>query len=239
MALPRLNESSQYELDIPSTGEKLKYRPFLIKEQKLLLIAYESQDQKQIINAILNCVANCTDNAYDVNKLSTFDVDYIFTKIRSKSVGEVTNVSIKCKECEHENEIKINLDNIKLDGSIKPKIIKLTEDISLKMKYPTYYDFITNEKIIINESQATTEILFEILTSCIDSVMTENEHISLKDESREEIEEFINSLTSEQFSIVNTFVDKIPKMTLDIEYKCESCNKNHKHTLEGLHDFFS
>jgi hypothetical protein len=239
MALPRLNESSQYELNIPSTGEQLKYRPFLIKEQKLLLIAYEAQDQKQIISAILNCVANCTDNAKDVNKLSTFDVDYIFTKIRSKSVGEVTNVSIKCKSCKHENEIKINLDNIELDGSVKPNNIKITEDISLKMKYPTYHDFITNEKIIVNEGSTTTEILFEMLTSCIDSVMTEAEHIALRDEPKEEIERFINSLTAEQFSAVRAFVDKIPKMILDIEYNCESCNKTHKHTLEGLRDFFS
>ncbi len=238
MALPRLNESSQYILNIPSTNEELKYRPFLIKEQKLLLIAYESQDQKQIINAILNCVANCTDNAYDVNKLSTFDVDYIFTKIRSKSVGEKVTINAKCPSCSHDNDVEIDLDQIKLTGDVKPSTVKITEDISLKMKYPSYYDFTMNEKIM-NTDRMGTEILFEMLITCMDSILTEDEHISLKDESKEEIETFVNSLTSEQFAKVREFIEKIPKITLNMEYTCLDCNKKHKHNLEGLQDFFS
>ena len=150
MALPRLNETPQYELVIPSTGNTVNYRPFLVKEQKVLLIAYESQDQKQIVTAILNCISSCTDDEIDVSKLSTFDTDYIFTKIRSKSVGESVTVNGKCQSCEHKNEVDINLDNIELVGNIKPSTVKIRDDILLKMRYPSYYDFVTNEKIMQN-----------------------------------------------------------------------------------------
>jgi hypothetical protein len=237
MALPRLNESPQYELIIPSTKQTVKYRPFLVKEQKVLLIAYESQDQRQIINAILNCITNCIADPIDIKTLSTFDADYIFTKIRSKSVGEKIKIGIKCKQCESENDIEINLDDIKLEGDVKPSIIKITDDINLKMKYPNYYEFTLNDKIM--NKDVTSEIVFEMLASCIESVMTEEENIILKDEPKEEIERFINSLTTEQFTQVREYVDKIPKIVLDLDFTCESCQHENHNRLEGLQDFFS
>lgn len=237
MALPRLNESPQYELVIPSSGKTVKYRPFLVKEQKVLLIAYESKDQRQIIDAIMNCIASCLQEDIDVSKLSTFDADYIFTKIRSKSVGEKAEIIGKCKECDHRSSIEINLENIQLQGDMKPSVIKITEDIHLKMKYPSYREFINNDKIMAEELR--TELVFEMLASCIDSVMTEEENIQLKDEPKEEIERFINSLTSEQFTVIREFVESMPKIILDFEFTCEACNKVNQHRLEGLQDFFS
>lgn len=237
MALPRLNESPQYELVIPSSGETVKYRPFLVKEQKVLLIAYESKDQRQIIDAIMNCIASCLQEDIDVSKLSTFDADYIFTKIRSKSVGEKINVTAKCGECDHKSDAEINLENIQLQGDMKPSVIQLTDNIHLKMKYPSYREFINNDKIMTEELR--TESVFEMLASCIDSVMTEEENIQLKDEPKEEIERFINSLTGEQFATVRTFVESMPKIILDFEFTCEACNKVNQHRLEGLQDFFS
>lgn len=237
MALPRLNESSQYELTVPSNGKTVNYRPFLVKEQKHLLIAYESQDQKQIIAAILTCISNCVDDSIDIKKLSTFDADYIFTKIRSKSVGEKVHVAAKCEKCKHENDIEIDLDNIKLDGDVKPSTIKITEDIYLKMKYPNYYEYMQNDKIM--NKDLSSEIIFEMLPSCIESVMTENENIVLKDEPREEIERFIESLTTDQFTQVREYVDKIPKIVLDLDFICESCQHQNNNRLEGLQDFFS
>lgn len=237
MALPRLNESPQYELVIPSSGETVKYRPFLVKEQKVLLIAYESKDQKQIIGAILNCISGCLDGQIDVSKLSTFDSDYIFTMIRSKSVGERVTVSAKCKDCDHRSDAEIDLEKIELQGEMKPSVIQLTDDIHLKMKYPSYNDFISNEKIMAEEINTTS--VFEMLTSCIESVMTEDENIQLRDEPREEVERFINSLTSEQFAVVRKFVESMPKIVLDFEFTCESCNIVNQHRLEGLQDFFS
>ena len=237
MALPRLNESPQYELVIPSSGQTVRYRPFLVKEQKVLLIAYESQDQRQIISAILTCISNCIEDSIDIKKLSTFDADYIFTKIRSKSVGEKIKVGAKCSECKYENDVEINLDNIQLEGDVKPSTVKITENIHLKMKYPNYYEFMQNDKIM--NKDVTSEMIFEMLSSCIDSVMTEEENISLKDEPREEIERFINSLTTEQFTQVREYVDKIPKIILDLDFICESCQHENHNRLEGLQDFFS
>ena len=237
MALPRLNESPQYELVIPSSGQAVRYRPFLVKEQKVLLIAYESQDQKQIINAIMNCISSCVENNIDASRLSTFDADYIFTKIRSKSVGEKVSVSVKCKQCEHRNDVDIDLEQIKLLGDVKPAIVEITNDIHLKMKYPSYSDFANND--IIMKSHMTSEAIFEMLTTCIESVMTNEENISLRDEPKEEIERFINSLTSDQFAKIRGFVESIPKITLDFDFNCESCKQNNSHKLEGLQDFFS
>jgi hypothetical protein len=237
MALPRLNDIPQYELVIPSSGETVNYRPFLVKEQKVLLIAYESKDQRQIINAIMNCIASCLQEDIDVSKLSTFDADYIFTKIRSKSVGEKITVTAKCEECEHRSDAEIDLEKIQLLGDTKPSNIKITNEIDLKMKYPSYRDFISNEKLMAEEM--STASVFEMLTSCIESVMTEEENISLKDEPKEEIERFINSLTGEQFATVRGFVESMPKIILDFEFTCEACNKVNQHRLEGLQDFFS
>jgi len=237
MALPRLNESPQYELIIPSTKQTVKYRPFLVKEQKVLLIAYESQDQRQIINAILNCISGCVSDNIDVSKLSTFDTEYIFTQIRSKSVGEKTTVIAKCGVCETPNDVTINLENVKLKEETAEEIISITESISVKMRYPTYYDFTTNEKIMAGE--ISTESLFEMVTLCIESVMTEEENIVIKDEPREEIERFINSLSTEQFSKIREFIENIPKIHITIEFNCNECNELNKHTLEGLQDFFS
>jgi hypothetical protein len=237
MALPRLNESSQYELVIPSSEQTVKYRPFLVKEQKTLLIAYESQDQRQIISAILTCISNCVENSVDITKLTTFDADYIFTKIRSKSVGEKVKVGAKCEQCKNENNVEINLDDIKLEGDIKPSIVKITEDINLKMKYPNYYEFMQNDNIM--NKDITSEAVFEMLSTCIESVMTEEENIVLKDEPREEIERFIESLTTSQFTQVREYVDRIPKIILDFDFTCESCQHNNNHRLEGLQDFFS
>ncbi len=237
MALPRLNETPQYELVIPSSGETVSYRPFLVKEQKVLLIAYESQDQKQIVNSILQCISACLEKEMDVSKLSTFDADYIFTTVRSKSVGEKVNVNGKCNVCSHENDIELNLENIKLEGEVNPISVEITKDIHLKMKYPTYHDLITQTNITTNG--AAVESVFEMITACIDGVMTEDEFLSIKDESSEEIERFINSLTTDQFEKVRHFVETIPKITLDYEYTCEACNAINKNKLEGLQDFFS
>jgi len=237
MALPVLNEVPQYELVIPSTEQKAKFRPFLVKEQKVLLIAYESRDPKQIMDATMNCISSCVEGL-DVSKLATFDVDYIFTQIRSKSVGESTDVISKCTSCEHENEIKIDLSEIKLNDINRDYVVPITDAVNIKMKYPTYHDIITNDEIL-SENALNTERLFSSIKICLDSVMTDEENISLKDESPEEIERFMNSLTNEQFDRITRFVDGIPKLKYEKDYKCEKCQSNNTIKVEGLQDFFS
>lgn len=237
MALPRLNESPQYTMTIPSTGEEIKYRPFLVKEQKILLMAQESQDPKQIMTSLLTCIENCT-QGLDVSNLATFDADYMFSQIRSKSVGESTSLIGVCQECEHENTVSIKLDTISV--SIDPeasKDITLTPEITLRMKYPSYNDFVAAD--VLKEENTATEILLNTVIACMDSIMTQDDNILVRDESREEIEEFLNSLTSDQFDMVAGFVRSIPKMYHREEYKCEECGTDNELVLEGLSDFFS
>ena len=237
MALPRLNDTPQYELVIPSSGDTVAYRPFLVKEQKILLMASEAQDVKQVVSSILTCIEGCV-NGIDVRKLSTFDVDYIFTQIRSKSVGETATIVTPCSKCEHKNEITIQLDKIVVDVKNLPKnVIKLNSEISVRMKYPTYLEMLSEASIMNQESG--TAALFSAITSCIESVMTEDENIQLSDESKEEVEAFLNSLSAEQFEMITEFVNSIPKIKYETEYNCESCQHENKLTLEGIQDFFS
>jgi len=238
MALPRLNDNPQYELTIPSSGEKINYRPFLVREQKILLMAAEAEDTKQVITSILNCIEGCA-AGINVKKLSTFDVDYIFTQIRSKSVGETSTILANCTKCEHKTEIKIKLDDIKVDTSQVPNnILKLNDEISVKMKYPSYIDMMENN-VIMNEKATTAETLFAAITSCLESVMTEDENIQLKDESQEEVEAFVNSLSSNQFDMISGFMNSIPRIKYEQVFNCESCNEENKLELQGIQDFFS
>ena len=237
MALPRI-DTPTYQTQLPSTGETIQFRPFLVKEQKVLLIAYESQDTNQILNAIIDCLSNCIENL-SFNKLSTFDVDYIFTQIRSKSVGEKTDILSECTSCNHQEKKSINLGDLKIDGKILKNVqIDLTDDIKVKMKYPSYSDLLRDPRIM-SEKTTNTERMFLTIASSIDSVMTADENISLKDETPEEVEQFVNSLSSIQFQEISNFVEGIPKIKYEEEYMCEKCNTKNKIELEGLQDFFS
>jgi hypothetical protein len=238
MALPQLNnDAPRYELTIPSTGNTIKYRPFLVKEQKNLLIALESKDPKNILNSVLLCIESC---AEDVNssKLSTFDVDYVFTQIRGKSVGETSSVVVTCDKCNDEQVVNINLDDININMlDLENNVVEITPDISIKMKYPTYDDMMNNEILFESESK-TTEILFETIITCIDSVLTKEDNIIFKDEPREEKERFINSLTNEQLEKMSLFIDSIPSLTHNVDHTCVKCGHQNTTTLQGIQDFF-
>jgi len=235
MALPKLNTAPKYELTVPSTKQRLRFRPFLVKEQKVLLIAYESQDRRTIIQAILDTIDACADEI-DVKKLTTFDVDYIFTNIRSKSVGEKVKINMTCQSCSMENEIDVDLDNIDIKVDDIDMAIKLNDQISLKMKYPDYGYFLRNESFFENKTAA--DAIISLVSSCIDSVQTEEENFKIADESFEEVDTFINSLSAEQFAKIQAFIEKLPKLTKDINYNCVKCGTENKTVLEGLDDFF-
>ena len=239
MALPRLNEHPQYELTIPSTGEIVKYRPFLVKEQKVLILALESQDQRQVLNAILNCIDACVENV-NTKKLATFDIEYIFTQIRSKSVGETTDVNLSCTACNEYTPVKINLDKIKLENEIdtKKKYIQLTSDIAVELKYPTYHEFLNSKSV--QQDEVSVNMVYDMMASCIAAVIiNDEERIEVQGESSEEVESFINSLNNEQFEKIGKFVESIPKITMSVDYICESCKQENTKKLEGLSDFFS
>ena len=236
MALPRLNETIKYNTKIPSTGQEIRYRPFLIKEEKVLLLAMESQDSKMILNSILDTIAACVDEEINFSTLPVFDIEYIFLQIRSKSVGENSDVKIKCKSCSEYNDISINLEDIKITVPKKKKIIELDTNISLEMKYPSIVDVMNSG--ILEASMSETERTFESIGMCIEAVLTEEERLLLSDEPKEEIDNFINSLNTKQYNEVKKFVDRLPQLRHKVEFDCEKCEEHNTINLRGTDDFF-
>jgi hypothetical protein len=233
MALPKINEVPKYFLEIPSTEKKLAYRPFLTKEQKILLIAMESQDQENILGAITDIIQTCVLEDIDIKQLTTFDVEYLFTQIRSKSVGETSKIGMKCSECETANEISINLEEIKVNkDNVPSNIIKLNDKYTLKLKYPNYLFTLKTT------ADSFTENMILLIVGCLDALMTEEEHISFKDETEADILDFIDSMTTTQFEEVLTFANGIPKLEHKVEFVCENCQHQNHGTLKGINDFF-
>ena len=238
MALPVLsNDKPMYEVVVPSSQETFKFRPFLVKEQKSRLIAYESQDMKPILNAMINCIETCVPGI-NIKELATFDVDYVFTQVRAKSVGETSTIRSACVECNEENEVVINLEEVKMKSSeIKTKIIPITDTVSIEMKYPTYDDMLRNPNYN-NPAVSQAELLFESIISCMHAVQTGDDKIIISQESREEIEKFVNSLTNEQLTKITDFVESMPAMQHEEKFTCKKCQHENTVQLKGLQDFF-
>jgi len=234
MALPKLNDKPKYEVVIPSTQKTVRYRPFLVKEQKVLMLAMESQDQKQILSSITDTISSCVEEDISVNKLTTFDVEYIFTQIRAKSVGETATVGIDCEKCEHNNEVVIKIDEIKIDVPQKIKKIKLNDKYSVTMRYPSYQFMLQDD--VINGS--SVEQLYSAVRMCLDYLETDEERINFDEETKEEVEQFLDQLDTNQFNEIMEFVNSLPKLTHDVNFKCESCGSDNKIVLEGIKDFF-
>ena len=238
MALPRLkNDVPRYEMTVPSTEEVVKFRPFLVKEQKVLLVAIESKDNKQILNSMLDSISSCVPNV-KLDDLSTFDVDYMFTQIRSKSVGETSTVMHACIKCNEENEVKIKLDDIKVNIPQNWKNtteVKISDDITVELKFPTYKDV---SSIDFNEDTPDTEVLMDTVRACMKAVKTDDEYILIKDETKEEVENFINSLTNQQLEKITEFATNSPKLSHTQMYECKKCKTENKIELNGFQDFF-
>ena len=238
MALPVLsNDKPMYEVVVPSSQQTLKFRPFLVKEQKSLLVAYESQDMKQILSAMLNCIETCV-HGINIKDLATFDVDYLFTQVRAKSVGETSTILSACVNCNEQNEVKINLEDVKMNASeIKTKVIPITDTINVEMKYPTYDDMLRNPNYMKKDG-TQTELLFESIVSCMYAVQTGDDNIIISQEPREEIEKFVNSLTNDQLTKITEFVESMPAMTHEQKFTCKKCQHENTVELKGLQDFF-
>ena len=234
MALPKLNDSPKYEIVIPSTQKSIKYRPFLVKEQKVLLMALESEDQRQILNSIVSTIDACVIDPINTSELTTFDVEYMFTQIRAKSVGETSDIQIRCKSCEHMNPVKIKLDDIKIDMPNTEKTIKINDQYSITMKYPKYASSIDTAV----SGKSSTEQMYGLIANCLDTLLTEDEIINFADESKEDVLNFVESLTSTQFEQIVAFVQNMPQLKHDVKYDCEACGEHNEIELQGMQDFF-
>ncbi len=236
MALPKINNVPKYDLTIPSTKTQIKFRPFLAKEQKVLLMAMETQDQTQILNAITDTIEACIVSPIDIKTLTSFDVEYVFTQIRAKSVGEKSNIAIICSECEKSTQVQINLEDIKINVPKTAGIIQLNDQYVLKMRYPRYYSMLQNKDLHVADSM--TEAMYHIMVACLDSLQSDNDNIKFDDEPAEDVATFLDSLTPQQFNDIVEFIQGIPKLSHKVEFDCMHCNHHNTVTLEGIQDFF-
>jgi hypothetical protein len=235
VALPKLNNTPQYSLTIPSINKKVYYRPYLVQEEKVLLMASESEDPSHMFKSLVNTVNACIQDDISKEELTVFDVEYIFTQLRSKSSGENIKFKPKCNACSAENDVSFSLEDVKVDMPDIDPLIKLTDTISIKMKWPSYKSLFGDKDMSkLNESEQA----FALINQCIDSVITEEESISVKDVSEKELNDFVGSLTSDQFKLIRNYIDKIPKLKHDINYECKECGEHNSIHVEGLKDFF-
>jgi len=238
MPLPKI-ATPTYELVLPSSDRKIKYRPFLVKEEKILIIAMESEDQKQITNALKTVINNCIlSRGIKVDKLSTFDIEYLFLNIRGKSVGENVEVLITCPDDnETQVPVMIPLDEIKIQRDPKhQKDIKLDDDLVMRMRYPSLNEFIkTNfdlsDGVGVDES-------FDLVISCIDQIYNEEESWTSSDCTKKEMTEFLEQLSSKQFKEIEMFFDTMPKLSHKIKVKNPKTKIENEVILEGLSSFF-
>ena len=239
MPLPKI-ATPTYELELPSTGETIQYRPFLVKEEKILVIALESEDNKQITNAIKGVIKNCIKTkGIKVEQLPTFDIEYLFLNIRGKSVGEEIEVNVICPDDgETEVPVKINIDDIKVqkDDDHDNKI-KISDDLMMVMKYPSLDQFIKNNFDF--EDKNAMDQSFELIASCIDSICNEEEVWAAGDCTKKEINEFLESMNSSQFKGIEKFFETMPKLSHTIPVTNPATKVKSDVVLEGLASFFA
>ena len=242
MPLPKINTPT-YELTLPSNRKKVKYRPFLVREEKILVLALESEDQKQITDAIVQIIGDCliTKNV-DVTKLPTFDIEYLFLNVRSKSVGETVEVNVTCPDDgKTKVETSINIDDIKVVKDKNHKlIVQLDDKYSMKLKYPSLDQFIENnfdfEMAAPNESVSAA---MSMLSSCIDMIYDEEESWDASESTKEELDDFIDQLNTKQFQEVEEFFRTMPKLSHKIKVTNPQTGVESEVVLEGLASFFS
>ena len=240
MPLPKINTPT-YELELPSTGKKIKYRPFLVKEEKILLMALESEDMKQISNGIIQILNDCImTRGVKVQTLATFDIEYLFLNVRAKSVGETVEVNVTCPDDEETTvDMEIEIDSIKVQKNKDHKnIIKLDDKYSMKLRYPSFDQFIDNN-FEVNDNVSDVNKSLNMITSCIEMVYDEEESWSASDCSKKELTEFVDQLNSKQFKQIETFFTTMPKLSHTIAVKNPNTGVESEVVLEGLASFFS
>ena len=239
MPLPKINTPT-YELTLPSNNKKIKYRPFLVREEKILIMALETENSEDISNAVVDILSECIlTKGVDVTKLATFDIEYLFLNVRSKSVGETVEVNVVCPDDNKTSvQMEINLDSIKVQKTRGHKnIIKLDDQYSMKLKYPSLDEFIgnnfdTNEGSVVDKS-------LSMISSCIEIVYDEEESWDASDSTKQELEEFVEQLNSKQFKSIEKFFETMPKLSHKLKVKNPTTEVESEVVLEGLASFFT
>ena len=238
MPLPTISTPT-YELTLPSSNRKIKYRPFLVKEEKILILAMESQDTKQIARAVKDVISKCIlSKGIKVDRLSTFDIEYMFLNIRGKSVGEQIEVMVTCPDDEKTQvPMSINIDSIKVQKDDDHSIdIKLDDVYTLRMKYPSLTEFIKNNFSALEDM--SVDDTFDLIASCIDQVYSEEESWASEECTKKELTTFVESLNSNQFKKVEKFFETMPKLSHTVKVTNPNTNVESEIKIEGLQNFF-
>ena len=215
---------------VPSTGESVELTPFRVGDEKVLLLASESKDNIEILNAIKNVITNCV-KGVDVETLASFDIEYLFIKLRAISVGETAKIGLSCKECQASNQISVDLSKVKVD---KPKnhkpLIKISDTLGFEMKYPDL-------EIAVDMSN-DVESIMKVITNSVKTVYWGDEVIVITEDEIEDLEDILNQLTSNQFREIQEFFLTMPKLKEDIDFECSECEAKNEVVLEGMQSFF-
>ena len=234
MALPIL-ESPKYTVEIPSTKKAIEYRPFLVKEEKILLMAQESQESREMLNAMKDIIRACTFEKVDVNALTSFDLEYIFLKLRSKSVGEISSVNIKCSACGAPNPVEINLDEVavKFDDSVS-KTIMITNTVGVNMRYIRVKDM----SALTDDKKSQSDLINEVVIASIESIFDADKVYPSENSSKAELIVFINSLNRSQMQKIEAFIAAVPALKETVKFKCKCCGHDNSLELSGTQSFF-
>jgi len=241
MSLPKLNVPV-YEAILPSTESVIKYRPFLVKEEKILMTAMEAKDNATMQNAVNQIISNCVQGKIDVEKLPTFDIEFLFLRLRAKSVGEEVTLGLQpwpCSQnegdlCKFTTEVKINLEEVKVEKSEKhTNKIMLNDEIGVMMTYPNL-----NIMKEFKETASESEVGMKLMKDSISMIFTEEETHERDSFSEEELDDFIDSLTSDQFAKMRDFFDTMPSLKHVAKYTCNTCGEEKETTIQGLDSFF-
>ena len=239
MPLPTISTPT-YELILPSSDRKIKFRPFLVKEEKILILAMESQDSKQIAQAVKDVLKKCIlTRGIKVEKLSTFDIEFLFLNIRGKSVGEDIEVMVTCPDDKKTQvPMSINIDSIKVQkDKDHNRDIKLDDTYTLRMRYPSLDEFIKNNFGAVE--QMNVDDTFDLIASCIDQVYSEEESWASEDCTKKELNDFVESLNSSQFKLVEKFFETMPKLSHTVQVTNPNTQVESEITIEGLQNFFA
>ena len=231
--MPKIN-NVLYDLELPSSGEVVEYRPFLVKEEKILLMALEGKDEKEMVKAIKQIITQCVaTEKFNINKLAMVDLEYLFLNIRGKAVGDVSTISFE-HECGEVISLDVDLSKVEIvNNKNTSDLVNLTDNIMLRLKPPSL------DNVIGAGNKNQIDVVMEIVRECLVEIIQGKDVFSAQDHTKEELDEFLNSLNSGQFQKIQTYYESLPKMKQDIEYTCPKCGETKKETLEGLASFFA
>ncbi len=228
----RFSSIPTYELTLPSSGKKIKYRPFVVKEEKVLLLALQDTNENHVINTLKDLIHSCTFESLQVDKLPSVDIEYLFIMIRNKSLGEGLELEVTCSKCEKKINVMCNLDNVQVKKVDAEKVIRLADNLVVTMRYPTLEMSLNLTEL--DDLQKT----IEVMAKCVEFIEYDGKLFDTDELPFEEVVEFIENLTQKQLDKLDKFLETTPQVTFDDTVKCKACGHVNNIHIEGISDFF-